>query len=231
MIELIKKIGRREGLGDILAEGVVRAAGKIGGDALRYAIHCKGMEPAAYEPRGAKNMGFNYATSNIGASHCYGYSAQDVFDAPFPRKVNRYDEGNADIVVYNQNHTAMNEVGICCAFSAGWGWVPDIYGKMLAAATGREEFADLEYLEAVGDRILNVERAFIIREGFGRKDDVLPARMLEEHLVVDGQALETARIKDMQGFLDRYYQYRGWSSDGAPSPQKLKELGIDHFIQ
>ncbi len=70
MIELIKKIGHREGFGDVLAEGVLRAAKKIGKNAEDYAIHCKGMEPPAYEPRGAKSQGFNYATANIGASHC-----------------------------------------------------------------------------------------------------------------------------------------------------------------
>src|ERR1035437_11190506 len=103
------------------------------------------MEPAAYEPRGAKNMGFNYATSNIGASHCYGYSAQEVFDIPFPRKVNRFEEGNVDVVVYNQDRTAMNEVGIVCTFSASWGWVPVVYGKLLAAARSEERRVGKEW--------------------------------------------------------------------------------------
>jgi aldehyde:ferredoxin oxidoreductase len=231
MMKLIGKIGNREGIGNILAEGVKRAADIIGKGSEKYAIHCKGMEPAAYEPRGAKNMGFNYATSNIGASHCYGYGAQDVWGAPVPKKVNRFEEGNADVVVYNQDHAAMNEIGIICAFSAGWGWVPDIYGKMLAAATGVKQAADPAYLLKVGERILNMERAFNVREGFGRKDDTLPVRMLTENLIVDGVPNEAARVKDLQGFLDRYYAVRGWTNDGAPAKAKVKELGLDYILK
>ena len=230
MMVLLKQMGNREGFGNILAEGTRRAAEIIGKDASKYAIHCKGMEPPGYEPRGAKNMGFNYATANVGASHVYGYGAQDVWGAPFPRKVNRFEEGNADVVVYNQDRAAMNEVGIICAFSAGWGWVPEIFGKLLAAATGVKEAADPEYLAKIGTRILNMERAFNVREGFGRKDDVLPERMLKENLIVDGVPVEGARVRDMQGFLDRYYEVRGWTSDGAPTGEKIKELGLEYIL-
>lgn len=230
MMALLKQIGQREGFGNILAEGTRKAAEIIGKDASRYAIHCKGMEPPGYEPRGAKNMGFNYATSNVGASHVYGYGAQDVWGAPFPRKVNRFEEGNADVVVYNQDRAAMNEVGIMCAFSAGWGWVPDIFGKLLAAATGIPQFADPQYLARVGTRILNMERAFNVREGFGRKDDFLPERMLKENLIVDGVPLEAGRVRDMDGFLDRYYDVRGWTPNGAPTSARIKELGLDYVI-
>jgi aldehyde:ferredoxin oxidoreductase len=231
MMTLLRQMGNREGIGNILAEGAKRAADIIGRGADKYAIHCKGMEPPAYEPRGAKNQGFNYATANIGASHCYGYAAQDVFGAPFPKKVNRFEEGNADIVIYNQDHTASNEIGICCAFSAGWGWVPDIYGRLLAAATALEDCKDPKFLNLVGERIMNMERAFINREGFGRVDDTLPQRMLNENLIVDGKPVEAARVRDMQGFLDRYYSLRGWNADGAPTPDKLSQLGLTWAVK
>lgn len=231
MVALLKKIGNREGFGNVLAEGVKRAAQIIGKDAQKYAMHCKGMEPPAYEPRGAKNMGFNYATANIGASHCYGYAAQDVFGMPFPRKVNRFEEGNADIVALNQNNAAKNEIGICCTFSTNWGWHPEIYGKLLAAATGIQDCLDPDYIARVGERIMNMERAFNVREGFSRKDDTLPERMFNENLIVDGIPIEAARVKDMQGFLDRYYAVRGWTSDGAPSEQKIADLGIGYLFK
>jgi aldehyde:ferredoxin oxidoreductase len=178
MIELIKKIGKREGFGDVLAEGVKRAAAIIGKNAEDYAIHFKGMEPPAYEPRGAKSQGFNYCTSNIGASHVYGYAGQEVIGAPFPRKGNRFGEAeNADIVVHNQNNTAMTETGINCGFSGGWGWVPGIFCRMLAASTGVKELAEEQYMRKVGERIMNLERAFIVRDGFGRKQDTFPRRI------------------------------------------------------
>ena len=231
MMTLLRQIGNREGFGNILAEGTMRAAQMIGKGAENYAIHCKGMEPPAYEPRGAKNMGFNYATSNIGASHCYGYAAQDVFGAPFPKKVNRFEEGNADIVIYNQNGAATNEIGICCTFSAGWGWVPGNLRQMLAASTGIEDCKDPKFLATVGERIMNMERAFIAREGFGRAQDTLPPRMLNENLIVDGVPVEGARVRDLQGFLDRYYALRGWTADGAPTAEKLCQLGISYAIK
>jgi len=231
MMTLLKKIGNREGFGNILADGVKRAAEIIGKGSEKFAIHCKGLEPPAYEPRGAKNMGFNYATSNIGASHSYGYSSQEVFDVPFPRKVNRFEEGNADVVIYNQDRMAMNEIGIVCSFAANWGWAPVIYGKMLAAATGVKQSADPAYLMKVGQRTMNIERAFNNREGFSRKDDTLPERMLKENLIVDGEPIEAARVKDLPGFLDRYYELRGWTADGAPSAAKVKELGIEYVFE
>jgi len=92
MVALVRKIANREGIGDLLAEGVMRAAASIGKGAEAFAIHVKGLELPAYEPRGAKTQGFNYATSNIGASHCYGYSGQDVFGAIVPRPSDRFAE-------------------------------------------------------------------------------------------------------------------------------------------
>ena len=227
MVDLLEKIAYRQGFGDLLAEGVLRAARTIGRGAEACAVHAKGMEFPAYEPRGAKSHGFNYATSNIGASHCYGYAAQEIFGVPFPRPINRFEEArNADIVIGNQDGTAAGEVGIACAFAKGWGWYPGNYGQLLAAATGMEQFADMGYLETLGTRILNFERAFNVREGFGRKDDRLPARMLNEPLHTLGAPGEGEMVREMEQFLDRYYELRGWTEDGAPTAKKLEELGL-----
>ncbi len=227
MVKLIEKIALREGFGDILAEGTVRAARKIGRGSEAYAMHTKGMELPAYEPRGAKSQGFNYATSNIGGSHCYGYAHQEVFGAAIPRPVNRFAEvENADVVIANQNTTAMGEVGIVCSFARAWGWFPHIYGRLLEAATGVEQFADPDYLFRVGERIVNLERAFNVREGFDRKDDKLPDRIVHEPLHTLGAPGEGEMVRDMEKFLDRYYQLRGWTEHGVPTAGKLDELGL-----
>jgi aldehyde:ferredoxin oxidoreductase len=139
MVASIEKIAVREGFGDVLAQGVAKAARIIGRGAETYAMHVKGLELPAYEPRGAKSQGFNYATSNIGGSHCYGYAGQEIFGVPIPRQVNRFAETeNADIVIFNQNVTGMGEVGIVCSFARAWGWFPLVYGKLLVAAAGVE---------------------------------------------------------------------------------------------
>jgi aldehyde:ferredoxin oxidoreductase len=231
MIALIKKIARREGFGNILAEGVMRAAATIGKGAEAYAIHIKGLEPAAYEPRGSKCLGFNYATSNIGASHGYGYALQEVFGIPFPRAVDRFgEEENADIVVFNQNNGATGEVGVACVFARGW-WAPGLFEKMLVAATGIDEIADPSYLRWVGDRIVNLERAFNVRDGFRREHDTFPQRMLTEPLHTRSAPGEGQMIRNLGKFLDRYYAIRGWAPEGIPSPQKLNELGLSYVLK
>jgi aldehyde:ferredoxin oxidoreductase len=231
MIALIKKIARREGFGKILSEGVARAAAIIGKGAEAYAIHVKGLEPPAYEPRGAKCLGFNYATSNIGASHNYGYAPQEILGASFPRQADRFaEEENADIVVFNQNNGAIGEVGVACAFARGW-WNPGLFEKMLVAATGIHEIAEPGYMQQVGERIVNLERAFNVREGFRREHDTLPQRMLNEPLHTRGAPGEGQMIRSLNKFLDRYYEIRGWTPEGVPSPQKLNGLGLGYVAK
>jgi len=230
MVALVKKIARREGIGDLLAEGTMRVAARIGKGAEAFAINAKGLELPAYEPRGAKSLGYNYATSNIGGSHGYGYAPQEVFGAPFPRKVDRFaEEENADIVVFNQNNGAVGEVGIVCVFARAW--FPHLYNNLLIAATGIDKIAEHGYLPRVGERIVNLERAFIVREGFGRKQDTLPQRMLNEPLHTRGAPGEGQMMRNLDEFLDRYYEIRGWTPQGTPSPEKLKELGLSYVVK
>ena len=232
MVKLIEKIAMREGFGDILAEGVARASRKIGRGAESFAMSVKGLELPAYEPRGSKSQGFNYATSNIGGSHCYGYAGQEIFGVPIPRPVDRFAEvENADIVIHNQNVMGMAEAGIVCSFARAWGWFPMVYGKLLAAATGVEHFADMGFLSKVGERIVNLERVFNVREGFGRKEDTLPERMLNEPLHTLGAPGEGEMVREMEKFLDRYYELRSWNENGVPTTRKLDELGLGKIVK
>jgi aldehyde:ferredoxin oxidoreductase len=226
MVALIKKIAMREGIGDLLAEGTKIMAEKIGHDSDVYAINVKGLELPAYEPRGAKSQGYNYVTASIGASHCYGYSGQDIFGAPFPHPTDRFDEGNADVVIFNQDGTAYRETGIACGFSGGWGWT-QLFGNMVAAARGVDKYTEKGYMDKVGERMFNLERVFNIREGFGRKDDTLPKRILTEPLHTIDAPGEGQTVSHRDEFLDKYYKLRGWTKEGIPTAGKLKELGLD----
>jgi aldehyde:ferredoxin oxidoreductase len=230
MVELVRKIGLREGIGDLLAEGSKRAAESIGNGADIASIQVKGLELPAYEPRGAKTQGYNYATANIGASHCYGYSPQDVFGAPFPKPTDRFAEDYPDICIFNQDGTARNETGIICAFAGGWGWM-QLFGKMLAAARGIEKFADDEYLKKVGERMWNLERVFNVREGFGRRQDSLPKRILTEPLHTREADGEGQMVRHQDEFLDRYYKLRGWTRNGIPTEAKLKKMKLGFAVK
>ncbi|MFC2045640.1 aldehyde ferredoxin oxidoreductase C-terminal domain-containing protein [Chloroflexota bacterium] len=131
---------------------------------------------------------------------------------------------------FNQNRRAVGEVGIVCTFTMAWGWVPPLLGKMLTAITGIEQFADYAYLQQVGDRIINLERAFNVREGFDRQHDTLPRRMLNEPLLTRGAPGEGQMVRHLDKFLDQYYQIRGWTKEGIPSAEKLKKLNLSHVI-
>ncbi len=230
MIELIHKTASREGIGDLLAEGVKRAAEGIGKGAEDYAMHVKGLEISAYEPRAAKAQGLNYATANNGASHNYGYARQELFGARQPRAVDRFaDDGKGDITAWNQIMAAANEVGILCNFASAGVMNLEVMGKLLVAATGFAEFADPQYLERVGERIVCLERCFIAREGFSRKDDRLPKRMLTEPLQNAGPSTGQV-VRKLDTLLDEYYAAMGYGPNGIPTPQKLAELGLDFAV-
>jgi aldehyde:ferredoxin oxidoreductase len=232
MIALIKKIGQREGFGDILAEGTAGAARRIGKGAEAYAIQTKGLELAGYEPRGLKATGFGYATSNIGGSHGNGSLAFQEWGMPVPRTVDRFaDEGKADIVIFNQNNSGL-EVGIICAFAHEWGgWHSRLFNKMLEAATGIKEFADWNYLRKVGERIVNLDRAFNVRDGFDRKHDTLPKRFQSEPLHTGKAPGEGEMVRTLDKFLDEYYRLRGWTNTGIPTREKLEELGLGYVVK
>ncbi|MBA4392884.1 MAG: hypothetical protein C0407_04960 [Desulfobacca sp.] len=225
MIKLIEMIGRRQGLGRLLGEGVRRAAETIGKGAEAYAIHCKGMELPGYEPRSAKAHGLSYATSNIGGSHMYGYARQEISGYNLPREVDRFtDQGKGDITAYNQINKAREEVLILCNF-ADSGITAEWLAALLKAATGLEEFGDPAYLDKVGERIVTLERCFNVREGFSREQDTLPKRMLEEPLKNAGPA--TGEVyRAFETLLNEYYAAMGYDHQGIPTKEKLEELGL-----
>jgi len=228
IVSLVKKIATREGIGNILAEGTKRAAQKIGGDAHKYAMHVKGLELPAYDPRGAKAHGLNLVTSNIGASHMTGYAPQELFGIPEP--VDRFaTEGKGSLAKKNQDATATYDSVIACGFPVTFGWLsPSVYGKLMVAATGIEEFGDEDYLIKAGERIYNLERVFNIREGFSRKDDTLPERLVKE---TPGSGPVKGQVFELDELLDQYYEARGWNKEtGIPEKSKLEELDLEEAI-
>jgi aldehyde:ferredoxin oxidoreductase len=172
------------------------------------------------------------ATSNVGANHSIGYCWQELFNLAFPRPVDRFAEkGNADIAKLNQDQFAMYELGVMCFFPFSMNMAPALlFSKMLAEVTGIPEFGAPGYLLRVGEKIYNLERAFNLREGFGRKDDAFPKRITTEPLKNAGPA-EGQFISNPEGMLDEYYQVRGWDEEGVPSTEKLMELGLEEIIK
>jgi len=219
LIPLIRKIAFKEGLGALLAEGVRAAAEKIGRGSERFAMHVKGMEIPAYDPRGAWGMGLAYATSCRGACHLKAWTmAAEVFDAKYDRFST---EGKAKLVFDMQNTRAVvDSLGVCIFGTRAIGI--EEMRKIIQVIVGWSFSSD--ELKRAGERIYNLERMLAVRDGISRKDDTLPPRVFEEKLPeLDGPALSKENFDKM---LDEYYEIRGWDSKGRPTSKKLEELKL-----
>ena len=215
VLELVRKIAKREGFGKLLGEGTKRAAEAIGKGAEKYAMHSKGLELPAYDPRAAKVHGLSMATSNTVGATCTVMRDRKYRVREVPDRLTDSHEGKGDIAAYNQVAKALEETGVLCNF-ADSGMTYELLGKLYAAATGHEQFRDESYLRLVGERIVCLERCFNLREGFSRKDDALPVRMTTEPLTNAGPATgQVVRILD--ALFDGYYDSLGYSRDGVPT--------------
>lgn len=211
-------MGRAQGFGKLLGQGCRRLAEHFGHPEL--AMHVKGLELPAYDPRGFAGMGLAMATSNRGGCHVRNFLIGcEAIATPAP--VSRFNTaGKAGIAKLYQDLTAAIDSMGACLFSF-FALSPEHYAAMLQAVTGIER--DGDGLLRAGERIWNLERLFNIREGFTRADDTLPQRFLREPL---SEGHSKGRTVDLGPMLDEYYGLRGWGVDGIPSRGKLTELGL-----
>ena len=229
LLEMLRKIAYQEGLGNILAEGTKRAAEKIGKGSEAYAMHVKGLELPAYDVRGAKAHGLNYATAYTGADHNRGYAFQEIFDTPVPEKVDRLAiKGKGKLTKWNQDVRSVTcDCAPMCAFLLDMA-VPEIACQNTADLVNAAAGTDFtpEEIEKIGERINNIARLFNIGEGFTRKDDTFPKRLMTEAIKKGASKGQLISQADLDVMLDEYYTARGWAKDGTPTAAKLKELGI-----
>jgi aldehyde:ferredoxin oxidoreductase len=219
ILDLINRIARREGIGNLLAQGTRKAAQQLGPEAGYYAMQVKGLELAGYDPRGAKGMGLGYATSPRGGCHERGFLPGEVFGAK--PVINRFSyEGKGKLVQVTQDMVAVKDaLGFCVLSSAGTSM--DDLAAMFSAASGFD--ASSADLATAGERICNLERLFNLREGFTRADDNLPQRLLKEPIPGPNG---TNEVVDLERLLDDYYLQRGWDSSGCPTSDTLQRLEL-----
>lgn len=202
---LIEQIARREGLGAVLADGIVPAAKAWGLEDL--AVHVKGMEPAGYDPRVLKGMGLTYAISDRGACHL-----RTTFYKPELAKMIPADavEGKAAMLIDFEDRLTIFDTLVLCRFYRDmydWQTLSQAMTAMLGPGCSVEE------LRATAGRIRDLVRKFNIREGQAPDEDRLPRRLLEEALP-SGHALKP---EEMERMLADYYALRGWNESGAPA--------------
>ena len=228
LLQILEKMGKREGIGDILAEGVRIAGKKIGKGAEKLAQHIKGLEVTGYDLRCLKTAALGFAVSFRGADHNrHGAYAFDV-----KGKVDRLkaEKGRGKMVRDLEDVYALIDSFIVCKFSRGTYYkeLQDM-AKLYSLVTGIDMTA--EELKKSGERINTIARLINIREGFSRKDDTLPWKVMNEPIPDEGPvkgAVVTQEELDL--LLDDYYESRGWTLEGVPTVKKLKELAMDDLI-
>ena len=230
MVTLLRFMAYRNGIGDLLADGVKIAAEKIGKDSCQYAMHVKGLELPGYDVRGAKAHGLNYATAFTGADHNRGYAFQEIFGIPIPEAVDRLTiKGKGQLTKWNQDvRTATADCPTMCVFLLDMA-VPHMATENTAALM--EAVTGLVYtpedVARVGERINNLAKAFNVREGFTRADDTLPRRLMTEPLQTGASKGHLISQGELDQMLDEYYAARGWDpATGIPTKEKLDELGL-----
>ena len=209
---------RGEGFGREIGQGSKRLCEKFGHPELSMTV--KGQEFPAYDSRGIQGMGLAYATANRGACHLRGYTvASEILGIPVKTDP-LVTDGKADLVKAFQDATAVfDSAGICVFTSFAW-TLADVAPQLEAACEGDWS---LENLNVVGERIWNLERQFNLAAGFTAADDTLPKRLLTEPAKT-GPA--KGKVNELHKMLPAYYEARGWSTDGAPTPETLARLGL-----
>jgi len=215
MFEMTKKIIRREGIGDLLAEGIRIASKKIGKGSEKFAMHCKGVEwgvGGAGNNRDQRET-FCYVMSDHGGVHTYGPTIE------------------------GQNKFAISDSLTICLrhISIGTAVIDlDTLSKALKAATGWDLLTTQNEFDLVANRILILERAWNIREGLRPdRDDVLPDRVFEEPLTLGPKAGTQAAVYDRKKFVEdkqTWYAARGCDKHGIPTKKTLQSLGLDFTI-
>ncbi len=219
LMKTVEDIAYRRGLGDELAEGSKRLSERYG--MPETSMQTKGLEFAAYDPRGMQGQGLLYATSNRGACHLRGNMLGPEL-LGMPKMLDRHAyRGKAGIqIVLQHTDAVIDSIGMCKFVHYAIG--DDFFARFISAVTGiRYEEQDLQL---AGERIWNLERLYNLRAGFTRKDDNLPPRFLNEPLKEGASAGHVVHLEEM---LEEYYRFRSWDENGVPKPEKLAALGLD----
>ena len=241
VVYLLEKIAARDGIGNLLAEGVKRAADKVGNGSDDFAIHVKGLEWTGYECRNAPSMMLAYLTSDIGAHHGRAWvlghdmagSFTSVHDlivaggAGEQQPKGPVTEDCAGYVIDSQHERPIfDALGTCRLQLMELGFEGEHYAELYGLITGRK--TTWEELLAVSERIWHLTRAFSAREieGFGRSWDYPPRRLCEDPVQSGPNKGHCIPMKEIEFLLSSYYRARGWNENGIPTKETLARVGL-----
>jgi aldehyde:ferredoxin oxidoreductase len=227
VVETVDDIAHRRGfLGNLLADGTRKAAERLGHGAEEFAVHVKGLEVPAHDPRAFVSMASNYATGSRGACHLESLGYWPELGIPFQELgykggLNPHtDEGKAAITFNMQNFMSlMNPLGLC-KFTNKGSVGPAIIAKYVNLALGWNW--DVEEFQHVGERLVNLKRMINARYGITAKDDKLPPRLLQPRPSGGAAGI----VPDVARQVKELYRLRGWDEDGRPTEARLAALGL-----
>ena len=242
ILGIIRKIGDREGVGDLLAQGQMAFAETIGPEAVEKVDLVKGLAPHAYEFRAFKGTGLMQAVGHRGdplplrgsllevdwhhANDWFQQVAGEQFGEPEAAIPTSYKGKARSAVISEHIERVADNLGVC-----KWLYGLFIYNdvniitEVFNTVTGKDW--DLDRMLMVSERVRNLERMFDVREGLRRKDDSLPKKFFEEPLQKGQYAGEVLDRDKFEAMKDEYYEIRGWDREtGIPTPEKLADLGL-----
>jgi aldehyde:ferredoxin oxidoreductase len=240
LVRSVEMIARREGFGDIMAEGVARMAARFGPESEPFNITVKGQELPMHEPRLKHALGVGYAVAPVGADHMMnihdtafardGRSIQRVNSAlsepigPVPRDV--LDEDKLKIFHHELNFSHFEDCALICMFYC---FDYDHLAEALSGVSGLEY--SIHDILAVGARAQTLARLFNLREGLTAADDRLPKRVMTafESGPIEGSGIAS---EDLERFKRRFYEVMQWDPEtGAPTDECLRELELDRMLE
>lgn len=234
VISMVHQIAKRGKLGDILAEGIASSVERLGAEAKEFAVHVKGLDFPAHDPRAKVSSALGYITSPRGACHLQAFThdfeegtfepGPTVPDLGYPETLDRFTaEGKAEMVADFQNLMSLFDSLTICKLPLFGGYSVEPLLKTFNLTTGKD-WSKEKFLKT-GERIFTLKRMYNHRIGISRKDDSLPPRILYHRR--GGGTNELPPINEM---LSDYYKYREWDEFGVPSEEKLEELGLSEIV-
>ncbi|MFP4331506.1 MAG: aldehyde ferredoxin oxidoreductase family protein [Spirochaetaceae bacterium] len=218
LLYYLKQAAYREGIGDKLANGSYRFADSYGHP--EYSMTVKKQELAAYDPRGVQGHGLQYAVGNRGADHVRAYLiSPEILGVPEKLDPQELDSKPQWAVIFQNLTGVIDSAGLCLFTSFSLG--AEDYTRLINAATGFN--MSVEEILQVGERIWNMERKFNQDAGIDPKEDTLPKRFFDEPAK---EGPNKGKVHMLPQMLPKYYELRGWTTDGRPTPEKLKELSL-----